>query len=382
MRKSKKPFRFLSRITHKLRGSCVESREFSISVVLHVIFVAIFGTMILFQTGEKASSFESGTDGFLGNAGESGPPQQTSTDLPPLENISVMAVPVDNFKTLTTTAISPVSVNIGQRFASTPSRQSGGKAGSWGKSSAGKGAWGDGFGTKSKDDLMLVGTFFDLKQTQTGKPLPTTHADWVKVIDGFVRSGMNHAYCAKYFKAGPLYTSHFCMPVQSANEGPKNFGLEGKVKPTKWFIHYRGGFSPPRTGLYRFWGRGDDVIMVFVNRARVLLVGEQYVFHFTNPPTWRLGKVPYPGAWVMLSQGVTYRLDVIMGECPGGLFESQLLMEEKSAKKIGADDLYRPLPVFSTLPIDGKPPRSPHYDVEDEPLVMSPLNNVLGPGEQ
>ena len=54
----------------------------------------------------------------------------------------------------------------------------------------------------------------------------------------------------------------------------------------------------------------------------------------------------------------------------------------ESAKKIGADDLYRPLPVFSTLPIDGKPPRSQHYDVEDEPLVMSPLNKVLGPREQ
>jgi hypothetical protein len=79
----------------------------------------------------------------------------------------------------------------------------------------------------------------------------------------------------------------------------------------------------------------------------------------------------------MLSQGVTYRLDVIMGECPGGLFESQLLIEEKSANKIGADDRYHPLPVFSTLPIEGKPPRSQHYEVENEPLVMSPLKSVL-----
>jgi hypothetical protein len=377
MRKSRKPFKFVTRVIDRFRDSCVNSREFSISFGLHAIFVALFGTMILFHVGDGASRFESGADGFLGSSGESGPPQQNTTDLPPLENVAVMAAPVNNFKAITTMAISPVSFNMEQMFTSTHTRESGGKAGGWGKSSAGKGAWGNGFGTKSKDDLMLVGTFFDLKQTQTGKPLPTTHADWVKVIDGFVKSGMNHAVCAKYFHAGPIYTSHFCIPVQSAIEGPAHFGLQGMVKPTKWFIHYRGGFSPPRTGLYRFWGRGDDVLMVFVNRARVLLVGEQYVYYFINPPTWTLGRVPYPGSWVMLSQGVTYRLDVIMGECPGGLFESQLLIEEKSANKIGADDRYHPLPVFSTLPIEGKPPRSQHYEVENEPLVMSPLKSVL-----
>jgi hypothetical protein len=106
-------------------------------------------------------------------------------------------------------------------------------------------------------------------------------------------------------------------------------------------------------------------------------VGEQYVYYFITPPKWTLGRVPYPGSWVLLSQGGTYRLDVIMGECRGGLFESQLLLEEKSANKIDADDRYHPLPVFSTLPIEGKPPRSQHYEVENESLVMSKHKSVL-----
>jgi hypothetical protein len=128
-----------------------------------------------------------------------------------------------------------------------------------------------------------------------------------------------------------------------------------------------------------------------------------------NPSRWRNKKpdfkndIPYPGDWMDLKAGQTYRLDVIIaegapwpqvqrmlngdknagvdGDLLGGDFEAVLMIEESGGKEASASTAYRPMPVFATLPMDGAPPKSgiPGKDVATSPTpaIMTPQRNML-----
>lgn len=62
----------------KLLDKFSESREFTISFILHIILVAVFGTAVLFEATQEPPDFEGGDGGFVstGDPGPVAPPQQ------------------------------------------------------------------------------------------------------------------------------------------------------------------------------------------------------------------------------------------------------------------------------------------------------------------
>ena len=79
----------------------------------------------------------------------------------------------------------------------------------------------------------------------------------------------------RYYRfSKPLYTTQIFIPDMNANEGPKAFGAEKLVKPSRWVIHYKGQVSAPEPGTYRFWGIADDVMAAAVN-GKTVLVGQR-----------------------------------------------------------------------------------------------------------
>jgi hypothetical protein len=108
----------LQKFVDKLKNS----RDFTISLLLHVILVSIFGGTVLFQAVQEPPDFEGGGEGFVGSSEPvAAPPQQTQV-MPPTPDMSVIATPVNTsaVNAITTTATSPMDFNIAQMVMAPP----------------------------------------------------------------------------------------------------------------------------------------------------------------------------------------------------------------------------------------------------------------------
>lgn len=232
------------------------------------------------------------------------------------------------------------------------------------------------FGSTEASATTLKGTMFDLKQNADKKP---ANADYFKVLTRFITGGFNHQLMEDYFRVPqPLYTSHILIPNMDAAEGPKAFGVEDIVKPRMWFIHYTGQIRPPKSQKYRFCGGGDDVMVVALD-GKIVMDG---TLGNLNPSGWQpvdpaaskenTGQLG-TGDWLDLSSDKNYRIDIVIGERPGGRFHAELLVQPErvmsSKDRVPGD---RPvLYVFSTLPVDATASFKGTV-LAREPLVMTP----------
>jgi len=197
---------------------------------------------------------------------------------------------------------------------------------------------GDLFGGNKSMGNELVGSFYDLKQTKKGKPTNMDNVKYIAALKHFA-NGWQQSRLSDYFKAPKeKYASFFMLPHMSANAAPKAYGVENIVKPKHWVAFYEGQISAPETGHYRFCGIADDVLLVRV-RDR-LVIDASYPAWKGKVTTWKSDddndrKFPMAnqhmviGDWFRLTKGKPAGIEVLVGECPGGIFYCQLLMEQK-----------------------------------------------------
>ncbi|WP_144353703.1 PA14 domain-containing protein [Rariglobus hedericola] len=213
----------------------------------------------------------------------------------------------------------------------------------------------------------LVGRLYDLKQFRTGKPNPDVEKVGpgvlaAKEVTSFIKSGWSSSSLYKFYQAPTaLYATQIFVPVMSANEAPKAYGVEKEVQPKAWLAHYRGKVSPPVTGAYRFVGVGDDIIAVRIDGKLALDAGGKAVSDFkTDRPksanysydfvakgwiTSNRGGVVV-GNRLELRAGLYYDIDIVLAEGPGGLFSAMLLFEQEGVT-YEKDSLGNPLlPIF------------------------------------
>jgi len=108
----------LQKLVDKLRNS----RDFTISLLLHVILVSIFGGAVLFEAVQEPPDFEGGGEGFVGSSEPvAAPPPQTQVATP-TQDMSVLATPVNTsaVNAITTTAASPMNFNMSQMVMAPP----------------------------------------------------------------------------------------------------------------------------------------------------------------------------------------------------------------------------------------------------------------------
>ena len=220
------------------------------------------------------------------------------------------------------------------------------------------------FGQSTQSEAALMGVFYDLKQTQDHKSTNVDPDGYSKIIDEFISKGWDESVLNRYYQVSkPLFTTQIFIPIMNADDGPKAFGAEKTVQPSRWVIHYKGQVSPPESGTYRFWGRADDVLIVGVNRKTVL-VGcfpgielPKTNWKPSGPDGAKASDVDLrPGDWIDLKANEIVDFDVLIGERPGGLFNAFLLLEKKGenyAKDTSQLGQGNPIfPIFQVAPYD------------------------------
>jgi hypothetical protein len=230
---------------------------------------------------------------------------------------------------------------------------------------------GKGNGTKPFGDPIirgvpygLVGTFYDLKQGQSLHPndMAPVGAElnsqspaggwqnfpqmkrYCKTLSGFVRNNWSETSLASFYKApNRLSTTQIFIPQILAEEAPKAFSVEKNVVPRRWVIHYTTTIIPPRDGDFRFVGYGDDILMVRINGREVLdgnFPDEKIIpeVNSKEPEDRSPDGCPfYKGSWFSLRKDSPVRMDVLIGEGPGGHLRAFLLIDEKAARNAPGD---------------------------------------------
>jgi hypothetical protein len=221
------------------------------------------------------------------------------------------------------------------------------------------------FGSADRDQGGLIGTFYDLKQTQKRVPTNMSNPTFMAVLGEFIQKDWDENVLNRYFRATrPLYTTQIFIPSMKADAAPQAFGVGAIVKPRMWVAHYKGQVIPPSDGAWRFWGLGDDILCVAVNE-KIVLISNWAGMRFPNVP-WKTPEGPsmpfgggariYAGDWIDLKGGQTVDLDVLIGELPGNLFASFLLIEKRGETYEMINGCPK-LPIFQLAPYDTPVPK-------------------------
>lgn len=210
-----------------------------------------------------------------------------------------------------------------------------------------------GFGDKARGDL--VGIMYDLKRDRSGRPRSVNYlADLRAIIDGGLEA---KAFNDFYRVPRALYLSHLYVPYMPATGGPEAFGVADLMESRQWLVHYRGLLQTAIAGRYRFVGAFDDVLMVFVDGK---LVHEFMWGDDPTPwnPTEEVGRHLYRndkhlvyGDWFDLAPLRNRRIDILVGENPGGHVGGLLLIQRESETYETAENGRPILPVFALQPL-------------------------------
>lgn len=215
----------------------------------------------------------------------------------------------------------------------------------------------------------LPGVFYDLKQTPdraaTAYAGEINEAEYAGIINRTAAKKFAGKVTSDFFHSTQKMSfTYLLIPYMAATEGPKSFRVEHEVQPRGWFVHYGGQILPPAPGDYRFVGMFDDALVVYIN-GKAVLDGSWYsiVDHgekrrdesirqdFGGPVVPGTGnRKAYAGKWVRLD-GST-RIDIVVGERPGGRVGGLLLVQAKKGKYETRSDGTPILPVFSTVKMD------------------------------
>ncbi len=212
----------------------------------------------------------------------------------------------------------------------------------------------------------LPGAFYDMKQDRDKKPLPYSgqFPDYIAVINKAASKRFSPTSLKDYYKANQEVSfTYLLVPNMAATEGPKCFNVEKEVEPRGWFVHYTGMVTPPKPGTYRFVGFFDDLLIVYINNKPVLDgswvpmagVGEgkyddELRQEFKGPPVAG-SRTAYAGKWVKMGSE-PFKLDIVVGETPGGRVGGLLMVQDKNGKYEERADGTPILPIFATTKLE------------------------------
>ncbi len=214
----------------------------------------------------------------------------------------------------------------------------------------------------------MPGVFYDMKQTPERVPTALAELAGEKEFAGVINTAAARKFSGKgldqfFHSTQKMSFNYLLIPYMSANEGPKAFKVENEVQPRAWMVHYSTDMKPPAAGDYRFVGLFDDALIVYVN-GRPVLDGSWYSIveygekrrdedirqNFGGPVVPGTGgRQCYAGKWVKM-EGTT-RIDIVVGERPGGRVGGLLLVQARKGKYAERPDRTPILPVFSTTPV-------------------------------
>jgi len=318
----------------------------SVSLLIHLtLFLAVSGIIIVQARAPKV---------VLDSYGDTPPPMEQAPELPPeipedpapagtvaedkadltqamaMETIAV-STPQNNYN-----VVSVVGAPVISTGASGALPSSGGGGGPGG---TGKGMGFSVFGSRDKLAKSLTGYMYDLKQTPDHQPTPCSNDNGKAraVVKKFIASGFDEKQLEPYYRhLMPLYCTQMFIPNVASGEAPKAFGAERTIKGMRWIAVYRGEFTSPVGGRFRFAGIGDDYLVVRLN-GRIVLDGSLYAMT-TGVKRERLGRSPgldwhdsyfiVAGEWFDLMATMKNTIEIVIGEEPGNTFNAMLFIQK------------------------------------------------------
>jgi hypothetical protein len=242
----------------------------------------------------------------------------------------------------------------------------------------------------------LTGYFYDLKQTHDRKPSDimtqgNRTSQYMNVLKNFTKNWNTQILEKYYVGQQALFASQIYVTNGPSEDAAKAFGEEKNSSGYEWIVHYKGSCVAPKNGTFRFIGRGDNVMVVRLNKKIVLDggydIGTYAVASEVNtssnlgpagPSGWTLAG----GAWFKVRRGDVMNLEILIGD-GGGLFSDYLLIEEEGAKYANREDApsFPAYPLFqlAKTPIPKEVGENGNPHVASEPLVFpiqsDPLRN-------
>lgn len=206
------------------------------------------------------------------------------------------------------------------------------------------------FGDDVDTGTGMKGRFYDLKQFVDGTATNIddhTHNWKNEVFYDYLRQmtpyegngeyGFNASVLDAFYSPDKeLYASQFATPFLDAEDGPSAFGLGNEIDPGNWLAHYTTYIRPEVPGYYRFSGRGDDVLQVWID-GKLVHNGTWYAmdvttkdFGYTEGNKWSNGRNNLAGEWFYLD-AKKHKIDIVIGEQPGGEYFNALGIEMKDS---------------------------------------------------
>ena len=344
----------------------------SASVHLAVLIAGIFwvvSTIPEKKAVKPDNGFLVSDDGRRGPRVAPGPKRPVAVVKAPPMRVSVKGAK-DARVTLPSTTVAPPS-----SFAAVLSGGSPGGTGGLGKTGTGAGAGTMPGGARHFTSMPIFGTrhgpglpgsFYDCKQLKDGAPSPyaedAANAAFIDKVLRPMAKDWNASALERFFKAPEkLMADRLFIPEVSAEAAPKAYGVADRCKGRRWIAHYKGAVVAPKTGRFRFVGRGDDTLLVRFNSRMALDAGWTVLAlpgHLANfgakPDPARaaaqgLTGDAYPaknpahppfrcGPWFDTVKGREYPVEIVLSEIPGGKFSAYLMLEEAGSDNKPAGD--------------------------------------------
>jgi hypothetical protein len=206
------------------------------------------------------------------------------------------------------------------------------------------------------------GTFYATGLGRRGKRNSQGIGDsYYKELGRFIDSGWNpHSFSMYYRSPQKLYSTFFYIPMSASETVPRSFGIPDEVYTMNWCAHYKGKMMSKTGGRFRFWGRGENVLVVRLGKKVVLVGGHILAAELMSD--WRStaeehrefyrGHGPMGvGDWFDLEPGVPVEMEVLFGDTGGWWTQATLTIEEDGVdydKNEGGAPI---LPVFRTAEI-------------------------------
>ncbi|MEY2852354.1 MAG: hypothetical protein RL549_1053, partial [Verrucomicrobiota bacterium] len=236
-------------------AALITSTPFLIAIAVHILLLLIGGSVVIFKGGNPLAIFTSQDVGGDGGAEAEAPPSPEEPTPEPESEPMAMETPPAPAKVSAPSGGASGGVKMGA--SPRPVGRAGGKR--TGKSTL--------FGFSEKMGGELEGTMYDLKLKADGKkPSGIDEKSFPEAVKKIVRNRFRPNSLADFYRVDKkFFATMFYIPLQEAGEAPKTFGVQGKVKPNNFIIHYTGSFAAPEDGTYRFVGLGDESIIVMVD---------------------------------------------------------------------------------------------------------------------
>ncbi len=205
----------------------------------------------------------------------------------------------------------------------------------------------------------LEGTYYDCTRARTGRDIGMGVDAYQQAVGIVLKSDWDWKAFRRFYRAPEKrYITCMILPTMSSSAAPAAFG-EDPGSGVYWMIHYKGTIVHPKDITFRFWGVGDEFLVVRLDKKIVFadvwpsnwddIVGSLWNNNDSQSKRYRLGHntTMNVGDWITLKGGEPVDMEIAVGD-NGGLAALMLLVEVEGVEYERSRQGGPILPAFKT----------------------------------